>query len=236
MQHIKSLHTGLRLLKFFTPSQLEWGVTELAVKAGPHKSHISRFLRTFEGHGFIQKRNGHYQQGRAFASHASLINAEPNWAAVARPIMVRLSQQTRGTVLLKVCDGRASVTIERVESEHFRRLSYPLGLRLPLNASSSGKVLLAYMPEDERAEFHHGELFRKFAAKTKTKPADLEKDIAIIKRRGYAVSDEEHLLGARGIATLIFGSKGGVEASLGVGLPTVLLPTKEIHSRGLTVQ
>jgi IclR family KDG regulon transcriptional repressor len=236
MQHIKALSTALGLLEFFTRNRNEWGVTELASKVGLHKSQVSRILRTFESYGFIQKHNGHYQLGRAFRTYASFVKNGPNLSIVARPIMEKLSKQTQGTVLLKVREGGESITIERVESQHFLRLSYPLGLRLPLNVSSSGKVLLAHMPRDEREQFYQGKYFQRFTGKTKTKAVDLEKDIVLVRRRGYAVSDEEHLLGARGVAAPIFGHNGQVDATLGVGLPTVLLPTKEIHEMGLTVQ
>jgi IclR family KDG regulon transcriptional repressor len=236
MQHVKALSTALGLLEFFTPNRDEWGVTELAAKVGLHKSQVSRILRTFEVHGFIQRHNVHYQLGQAFKAYASRLRNEPSLSTLARPIMEKLSKQTQGTVLLKVREGRETITIERVESEHFLRLSYPLGLRLPLNVSSSGKVLLAYMPKDAREQFYRGKYFQRFTVKTKTKAADLEKDIALVRRRGYAVSDEEHLLGARGVAAPIFGRNGDVEATLGLGLPTVLLPTKEIDDMGSTVQ
>jgi len=236
MQRIKALHTALSLLEWFTASRDEWGVTELAAKVGLHKSQVSRILRTFEAHGFIQRHNLHYRLGGAFKTYSSFLKIEPTLSILARPVMEKLSRETQGTVLLKVAKGPETITIERVESEHFLRLSYPLGLRLPLNVSSSGKVLLAYMPRAERERFYRDKSFQKFTAKTKTKAVDLEKDIALVRRQGYAVSDEEHLLGARGLAAPIFGQNGAVEATLGVGLPTVLLPTKEIDNMGLTVQ
>ena len=236
MQHIKALDTALGLLESFTPSHGEWSVTELAAKVGLHKSQVSRILRTFEAHGFIQRHNLHYRLGDVFGTYASILRSEPSLSILARPIMERLSKQTQGTVLLKVREGRETITIERVESEHFLRLSYPLGLRLPLNVSSSGKVLLAYMTKSQREQFYRGKYFQKFTEKTKTKAADLEKDIALVTRRGYAVSDEEHLLGARGVASPIFGRNGEVEATLGLGLPTVLLPAKKIGDTGSAVQ
>jgi DNA-binding IclR family transcriptional regulator len=236
MQHIKSLSTALGLLEFFSTSRNEWGVTELASKVGLHKSQVSHILRTFEHHGFIQRNNDHFELGQAFKTYASLIKNGPSLAIVARPIMEKLSKHTQGTVLLKVREGWESITIVRVESQHFLRLSYPLGLRLPLNVSSSGKVLLAYMSQEEREQFYQGNYFQRFTEKTKTKAADLEKDIALVRRRGYAVTDEEHLLGARGVAAPVFGHNGQVDATLGVGLPTVLLPSKKIGGMGLTVR
>ena len=157
------------------------------------------------------KKEGHYLLGRAFKTYASLAETDGGVAELARPIMERLSQQTQGTVLLKIREGGETVTIDRVESQHFLRLAYPIGLRLPLNASSSGKVFLAYMSQKERDRLYRGGYFRKFTRKSKTELTALERDVSAVLRRGFAVSDEEHLLGARGIAAPIFGPTGNLE-------------------------
>src|SRR4029077_12943642 len=148
---------------------------------------------------------------------------------LARPIMERLSKQTQGTVMLKIREEGETVTIDRVESRHFLRLAYPIGLRLPLNASSSGKIFLAYMSPEEQNRLYRARCFRRFTGRTKTKLAALEGDLSAVLRRGFAVSDEEHLLGARGIAAPIFGPGDNLEATLALGLPKVLLPDKMIE-------
>lgn len=235
-QGTKSLAGALNLLKFFAAERREWRVTELAVTAGLHKSQISRILRTFEAHGFVQRKAGHYQLGRAFTAYASLIKADGGLVELARPVMERLSRQTQSTVMLKIREEGETVTIDRVESRHFLRLAYPVGLRLPLNASSSGKVFLAHMSPEERRRLYRAGCFRKFTDRTKTKLAVLEKDLSAALRRGFAVSDEEHLLGARGVAGPIFGPGGSLEATLGLGLPKVLLPDKMIEEAGANVR
>jgi IclR family acetate operon transcriptional repressor len=197
---------------------------------------VSRVLRTFEDHGFIQKHNAAYQLGPAFKAYASLVNTDRAVADFARPIMEKLSRQTQGTVLLKIRDGGETVTIERVESAHFLRVAYPLGLRLPLNATSSGKVFLAYLSPAERKQIAKAGFFRKFTDKTMTTMIDLEKDLVAVRRMGFALSDEEHLRGTRGVAAPIFGPLGRIEAALGVGLPKVLLPDGKIASLGATVR
>jgi DNA-binding IclR family transcriptional regulator len=197
---------------------------------------VSRILRTFEAYGFIQRRNREYLLGRAFKTYASLVKTEDELSTLSRPIMEKLSKETQGTVLLKIREGGESITIDRVESQHFLRLAYPIGLRLPLNASSSGKVFLAGMSDAERDQMYRSKSFKKFTARTKTKSADLDKDLAAVRRRGYAVSDEEHLLGARGVAAPILGLDGSVEATLGLGLPTVLLPDDMIVATGMRVR
>jgi IclR family acetate operon transcriptional repressor len=235
-QGTKSLAGALNLLKFFATDRRDWRVTELAAAARLHKSQVSRILRTFEDYGFIQKNGGQYRLGRAFAAYASLVEADGHLIELARPMMEKLSGQTQGTVALKIREGGETVTIDRVESRHFHRVDYPVGSRLPLNASSSGKVFLAYMTPEERQALYHAGCFRRFTDRTKTKLVALEKDLSLILQRGFALSDEEHLVGTRGLAAPIFGPADRLQAALSLGLPKVLLPDKMILATGRLVR
>lgn len=225
---MKSLGTALKLLRFFATDRQEWRVTDLALISGLHKSRVSRILRTFETYGFIQKKDGQYELGQAFKTYASLAKAGGGLVELARPVMERISKQTQATVMLKIREAGETITIDRVESQHFLRLAYPVGFRLPLNVSASGKVFLAYMPAEERMQLYRSGSFQKFTGKTKTKLTAIEEDLSVVLRKGFAVSDEEHLLGTRGVAAPIFGRSGDLEATLGVGLPKVLLPDRMI--------
>jgi IclR family acetate operon transcriptional repressor len=235
-QGTKSLSTALKILELFASSRREWRVTELASKIGLHKSQVSRVLRTFESHGFMRKKEGQYRLGQAFSVYASLAKPDRELVEAARPIMEGLSKQIQGNVVLNILEGGETITIDRVESQHFLRLSYPVGLRLPLNASASGKVFLAYMSPGERSRLYEAGSFQKFTYRSKTELTVLEGDLLGILRRSFALSDEEHLLGTRGVAAPIFGPSGNLEAALGVGLPKVLLPDKRIETVSASVR
>jgi IclR family acetate operon transcriptional repressor len=211
-------------------------VTELATAAGLHKSQVSRTLRTFEDYGFVQRSGGRYQLGHAFVTYASLVEADGSLAELARPFMEKLGAQTQGTVTLRICERGDTVTIDRVASHHFHRIDYPLGFRLPLNASSSGKVFLAHMAPQERRALYRAGCFRRFTKSTKTTLMALEKDLSLVLQRGFALSDEEHLVGTRGLAAPIFGPANRLQAALSLGLPKVLLPDKMIAETGERVR
>jgi DNA-binding IclR family transcriptional regulator len=233
---VKSLGTALKLLRFFATDRQEWRVTELALLSGLHKSQVSRILRTFETYGFIRKKDGQYELGQAFKTYASLAKAGDGLVELARPVMERISKQTQATVMVKIREAGETITIDRVESQHFLHLAYPVGLRLPLNVSASGKVFLAHMPVEERMQLYRSGSFQKYTGRTKTKLAALEGELSVVLRKGFAVSDEEHLLGIRGVAAPIFGRLGHLEATLGLGLPKVLLPDRMIEETASMVR
>ncbi len=227
---VKSLDSALRLLSFFKPERQEWSVTELARGVNLHKSQVSRILRTFEMHGFVQRNGGKgvYRLGRMFLLYAGLLRGDEDLRRLARPVMERLSQETQGTVFLKVREGSETVTIDRVESAQLLRLTQPIGFRLPLNVTSAGKVFLAHMDRKALLDLLREERFKTFTAKTKTDPAKLEGELAEIRRRGFAVSDEEYMAGTWGIAAAIFTGDSTVAATIGLGFPSVLFPSKKI--------
>lgn len=227
---VKSLDSALRLLSFFNPERQDWSVTELARAVNLHKSQVSRILRTFEMHGFVQRngRKGVYHLGRIFLLYAGLLRTDELLRRMARPVMERLSKETQGTVFLKVREGAETVTIDRVESTQLLRLTQPIGFRLPLNVTSSGKVFLAYMERKALFDLRREGRFKAFTANTKTEVAKLEVELAEIRRRGFAVSDEEYMLGTWGIAAAIFTGDSTVAATIGLGFPSVLFPSKKI--------
>jgi DNA-binding IclR family transcriptional regulator len=92
------------------------------------------------------------------------------------------------------------------------------------------------MPVEARMQLYRSGSFQKFTGKTKTKPAALEEELSAVLRKGFAVSDEEHLLGIRGVAAPIFGRRGNLEATLGLGLPKVLLPDRMIEETASMVR
>jgi DNA-binding IclR family transcriptional regulator len=92
------------------------------------------------------------------------------------------------------------------------------------------------MSSGERSRLYEAGSFQKFTHRSKTELAVLEGDLSGMLRRGFALSDEEHLIGTRGVAAPIFGPSGNLEAALGVGLPKVLLPDKRIETVSASVR
>jgi len=235
---VTSLNKSLKLIECFTVDHQEWGVTDLAKTTQMDKSQVSRILRTFEAHGFIQKNvvTGKYQLGRAFRAFSALVRIDGELRRLARPIMEELSRNTRGTVNLKVREGWETVAIEKVESQHFLRIGHPLGLRLPLNAAATGKVFLAFMHPHERELLNRQGCFRRATPKTKTKLTKLERELTEVRRKNFAFNDEESFIGAKSVAAPIFWPDGTVEATLSLGLPKVLFPKKREEELGVAVQ
>ena len=79
----------------------------------------------------------------------------------------------------------------------------PTGTRLPMHALASGKALLAALPDDELERYFAESERRRFTPDTVTAEKALRRQIAEIRRTGFAVTDEEFSLGIRGVGRVV---------------------------------
>src|SRR5262249_14179813 len=97
-----------------------------------------------------------------------------------------------------------------------------IGTRWPAHATSTGKVLLAFLPDEERGARAPGPLAR-VTARTIAEPAALRRELLRVRERGYAVSSEELEPVFVAVAAPVRGAYVRVVAALSVGGPKARL-------------
>ncbi|MDH4209315.1 MAG: IclR family transcriptional regulator, partial [Anaerolineae bacterium] len=132
----------------------------------------------------------------------------------ALPYLYFLSERVGETAYLGERRGDEVATVLHVLSPSSREQMHWYD-RLPLHASSSGKVLLAYAEESELATFLTHDLPR-YTEHTVTDPTSLRMELTRVREQGYAVDFEEYHLGANAIAVPVLDSGGTVAAALSV--------------------
>jgi DNA-binding IclR family transcriptional regulator len=145
------------------------------------------------------------------------------------PALARLASVTSETALLSTMNERrdCAVCLERVESSMALRLSIEPGREVPLHAGASQKVLLAFLPDDEREAILARPL-EKVCRATITEPAFLREHLDGIRNRGWAISFEENNLGVWGVALPILDPGGRSVASIGLAGPTARFRRHEL--------
>lgn len=140
--------------------------------------------------------------------------------AAARPFMVALREEHGETVALVARHGPARVCVETVEGEREVRWNADVGRVDPLYAGASGKVLLAFLPEEEQREYFASARLTKLTPKTITDRKALIRELMVVRERGYAISDQDRSVGLGGLAAPVFAPPGVVVAALVIGAPT----------------
>jgi DNA-binding IclR family transcriptional regulator len=138
---------------------------------------------------------------------------------VAQPHLNNLVAFTQETVNITVLEGQECVNIERARSPQPIRYEGWIGRRTPLHCTAAGKVLLAYLPDEERLVRLALPLV-KFTSKTVTNGQTLEENITQVRQQGYAIVHEEFEEGFSGIAAPIFNHEDQVVAAVSVSGPT----------------
>ena len=189
--------------------------TGLSAATGLAKSTTSRLLLALERNGLVRRDDhGRFLPGEMFVSFAWRGGAEAGLVAVAQPFLERLGKATGETVNLGVVSGGVVEQIAQVDSTYFIGGTNWVGLSVPLHCSALGKVLLAH----GTAQLPGDKLERR-TDKTITSEVALRAELAGVRARGYAITDEELEPGLIAVAAPVRGYDGAVVAALSVSAP-----------------
>ena len=186
------------------------------------KSSLLPLLRALTARRYLEQgRSGEYRLGPGALGLGAAAPAR-ELTDVARPAVVDLMRRTGETVFLGTLTGdRTSVVyVDKVESDHVIRYAGGVGDRRPLHATSSGKVLLAFLPDGEREQVLDVLSLSRHTDRTVTSLPALRESLADIRRTGLCVTVDEILPGASGIAAPVFDRHGRVAGACAIGGPT----------------
>jgi IclR family acetate operon transcriptional repressor len=191
---------------------------EISRKLQIPKSSASYILRTLEKQNYVNRDpdTGKYRVGLKILSLSRGALSGIDVREVALPIMRHLMEKTSLTCHLAILDGPEAVYIEKVEPQGFIRMDTWVGRRMRVHATSVGKALVAYIPQDKLEKILTERAMERRTPKTITTAPRLLKELEKVRSAGYAVDDEENNLGARCLGAPIFNQQGMVEASLGL--------------------
>lgn len=207
----------------------QMGITELATQLGVHKSTAFRLANALERRGLIEqaKERGGYRLGFGLLRLAGAMSGQIELNQQGRPVCRRLADEVGETVNLAVLDGSSAVNIDQVLGRSSITTHNWVGQRTPLHATSSGKVLLAHLPED-RVSTLLAEGLDASTPRTVTDPRVLREQLARAVAEGYAYTIEELEPGLNAVAAPIRGSGGLVIAAVSVSGPSFRLPEERI--------
>lgn len=194
-----------------------------------NKSTAYRFLAHLEHEGYVfRDPSGAYAIGVRLARLASGASYQTTLRKLSRPILQQLWRVTGETVNIAVLDGREVLYLDVMESSHTFRLVSQVGMRRPVYCTALGKAMLSFIPEEEQQYFFDGMSFERFTPHTIRGAAQLRKEFALIRQRGYSIDNEEAYLGSRCIGAPIFEASGKIAAALSVSGPTTRVTRERV--------
>ena len=181
------------------------------------KSTAARVLRALERNGLAQRRRGGgFRPGPVLVEYARRDSSVGDLATLAWPFLERLGQITGETVNVAIPTPGGVARVAQVDSSHPLGAGNWVGSRIPIHASSLGKVFMAF----GAAQPPFGRL-AKLGPNTITDLAVLVADLEQVRRAGFATTWEELEAGLCSIAAPVRGSRETVIAAISVSAPTV---------------
>jgi len=194
---------------------------ELATATGLHPSTAHRILNDMVAKRFVDRSEpGTYRLGMRLLELGNIVKSRLNVREAALPYMQALHRKTQQTVNLSVRQGEEIVYIDRAFSERSgMQVVRAIGGRAPLHLTSIGKLFLSV--DDAK-------LVRAYATRTGlagnnknsiTDLAKLERELSLVRARGYARDNEELELGVRCMAAGVRDDAGRLIAGLSISAP-----------------
>jgi len=196
---------------------------ELSAQLEAPKSSLLPLLRTLTARGYLEQGAlGAYRLGPKAFELGMASPAHRAWPEIARPALRELMQRTGETVFLGSLggDGTVVVFVDKVESEQVIRYTAGVGDRRALHATSSGKVILAFLPAPVRERILRALPLKRYTDRTVTSLPALRAALAEVRQTGVCVNLDELAVGAAGIAAPIFDRDGHVAGACAIGGPT----------------
>lgn len=225
---VQSVDRALQILEILA-RQGDAGVSEIAEEMGVHKSTVSRLVGSLVNRELVRQNSerGKYQLGFGILRLASSIPGRLSIVQQAREVLESLAEQFKETVNLAVLRSGYAVNVDQAMGPSTLATYDWVGSLTPLHATSSGKVLLAAVPTDERDAILKGIGLPARTPKTITNRAQLEKELLNVSRQGYAVVHEEYEIGLTAIAVPIYNHEGNVIASVSISGPAFRFAPEE---------
>ena len=207
------------------------GVSEVATELGVHKSTAFRLLAALEERGLVEQNHdrGRYQLGFGILRLASAIPARLDLVQQARPVLDELATTVGETVNLAVLRKHYVVNVDQARGTAAVATQNWVGELTPLHATSSGKVLLASLPDARRAELLDHAGLPRLTAATITSRARLEDSLAKVRVDGYATTFEELEVGLNAVAVPVCDHRATVVGAISVSGPAYRLDGARIE-------
>ena len=219
LRTIQSVDRAAELLRAVANSRQPPTLPELAASTGLNRSTAWRLLATLDAHGLVEYDpvSQRYSVGYAIIQIAA---AGDHDALVrrARPALHRLANSTGETASLAVAKRFELVYVDQVEAPHVMAPNW-LGRPAPLHATSSGKAFLAWLSDDERTALLASSRLKRFTPTTITRRADLETELAEVRKRGYSVCAGELEQNLWGVSSAVLDARARPIAIISVWGP-----------------
>ncbi len=212
---IRVLDRCFDILELLAQSRRPMTLAEITKESEISKSTAYRLLQSLNSRHYVEKdKNNAYSIGvKLFEILSSHINGL-ELQTEAKPILSTLREELELSVHLGILQGCEVVYIEKLEMYPTTKVYSKVGQRSPAYCSSMGKCLLSCLSGEELEDVLGGLVFTSYTHNTIQSAWELKQHLRMVRRQGWAMDNEEFLMGNRCIGAPVFDYKGDAIASI----------------------
>jgi DNA-binding IclR family transcriptional regulator len=220
-EQVTSVERALSILELLASRNHGLSTSEISRAAKVPKSSTSYLLRTLVGRGYVHRdvETGQHTLGIRVLSLGGQAMQGMALRELAMPHLRQIVETTRLGSHLAILDHGDAVYIERIESPGFIKMD-----------------MICQLSREEVQEIAGLHPLRQVSPRTIVTLPHLFEELAAIRRRGYAIDDEEHAVGVRCVAAPVFAASGEVVAAIGVSGTVSQVNDDYVSSLGKIVQ
>lgn len=224
-------------LELLAQDPYEYPLSEIAARMEQPLASVHRLVATLVEAGFVEQDGASRRYrlaGKALWAGAGYLRNSPVYRA-AFLVMQETARTSPGLIHLGALHGEWVLYLHTVGSPSRLYLYADTGERRPLHATGLGKAILAWQPSDlvSRVTAHK---LQRFTKHTICSASELKEELKAIRRRGYAIDNEEGVLGLRCVAAPIFNAAGLSVAALSMSAPVHVLSNAAIESAAAQIR
>jgi IclR family pca regulon transcriptional regulator len=229
-----SLARGLVVIQAFTPQMPQMTISQLSLRTGLSRAAVRRCLYTLCKLGFAgADESQRYSLRPKMLTLANTYTASSTLANAAQPILERMSAIHHESFSVATLDGDDIVYISRSSVNRVMSVDLHIGSRLPAFCTSMGRVLLAYLPQDQLEQYLSRLVLTPYTPRTINSVEKLRLALRNVRRNGYAICDQEYEVGLRSLAVPVTAPNGRVVATVNLSGHAPRMPMLEMQTRFL---
>ena len=211
----QSLGRGLRILEAVAACSDGASLADVARRTDLARSTTHYLMQALVNLGYLRQTGGRqYQLGlKVYRLSGQSLNSE-QLTATAMPILNELCRLTNESVAIGICSNDAVTLVATRDTDGPVRVVQSVGARRPIHCTALGKVLMAWLPAAERSRVVRSLRFERLTSKSIVQRASFERELRRVHTAGYAIDDEEFIVGVRCIAAPVFDDTGEVTMAL----------------------
>ncbi len=231
--YVNSLARGLEVIRVFSRYKPRMTLSEVAEATGMTRATVRRFLLTLVREGYVES-DGKYFNLRAKVLELgfSALSSMDIWE-VAQPVMNDLAERLQESCFAAVLDHESVIYVARANSNRRVSVGISIGSRVPAHCVSTGRVLLASLPDDKLHQYLEEMTLTKFTPNTITSKVQLRSVLEEVRLQGWSIVDQELEVGLRSLSVPIRDGQKQIVAALNVCCPSSRITPEDMRTRVL---